>query len=154
MRLIPRTRHLLFVSALAFTLLVAAACSGDVGPTGPVGLQGPAGPEGPAGAGAPASAAGISLDKAVYTIGSERTFTVTGWGFLPGESVIFNFHTDAYGPGIIGGVDANEYGTFEYTQGGRFRMDRINSSAGTYTVWAEGNLGSEAAAPIVFVAGE
>ena len=153
MRLIPRARHLLFVSALALTLLVAA-CTGDLGPAGEVGPQGPVGPEGPAGAGAPASAAGISLDQAAYTIGSERTFTVAGWGFLPGEAVIFTFHTDAYGPGIVGGVDAGAYGTFEYKQAGRFRMDRIKTSPGTYTVWAEGNLGSKAAAPIVFVAGE
>lgn len=153
MRLIPRARHLLFASALALTLLVAA-CSGDLGPAGATGPEGPVGPEGPAGAAAPASAAGISLDKTAYTIASERTFTVAGWGFLPGESVIFTFHTDAYGPGIVGGVDADAYGTFEYTQGGRFRMDRVSSSAGTYTVWAEGNLGSKAAAPIVFVAGE
>ncbi len=153
MRLIPSARQLLFVSVLAFTLVIAA-CTGDLGPAGPAGASGAAGPEGPAGAGAPASAAGISLDKAVYTIGSERTFTVIGWGFLPGESVIITFQTDVYGPGIIGGADVNAYGTFEQTQGGRFRMDRISSSAGTYTVWAEGNLGSKAAAPIVFVAGE
>lgn len=153
MRLIPHARHLMFVSVLAFTLM-AVACTGDLGPAGPSGPAGVAGPEGPAGGAAPASAAGISLDKAAYTIGSERTFTVTGWGFLPGESVIITFQTDAYGPGIIGAADANAYGTFEQTQGGRFRMDRISSSAGTYTVWAEGNLGSKAAAPIVFVAGE
>ena len=153
MRLIPRARHLMFVSVLAFTLL-SAACTGDLGPAGPAGPQGPGGAVGPASDAATASAAGISLDKAVYTIGSERTFTVTGWGFLPGESVIITFQTDAYGPGIIGGADVNAYGTFEQTQGGRFRMDRIRTSAGTYTVWAEGNLGSKAAAPIVFVAGE
>jgi hypothetical protein len=153
MRLIPRARHLVSVSVLAFTLLLAA-CAGDAGSTGPIGPAGSAGPEGPAGAGAPASAAGISLDKAAYTIASERTFTVTGWGFLPGEAVIIEFQTNAYGPGIIGAADVNAYGTFEVTQAGRFRMDRIKSSPGTYTVWATGSLGSKAAAPIVFIAGE
>lgn len=153
MRLIPHVRHLMFMTVIALTLLIAA-CTGDDGARGPEGPRGSEGPEGPAGGAALASAAGISLDMAVYTIGSERTFTVTGWGFLPGESVIITFQTDAYGPGIIGGVDVNAYGTFEHTQGGRFRMDRILTSAGTYTVWAEGNLGSKAAAPIVFVAGE
>ena len=153
MRLIPGARHLMLVSVLAFTLL-AAACTGELGPAGPAGPGGPAGPEGPAAAGAPASPAGISLDKTAYTIGSERTFTVTGWGFIPGESVIITFQTNAYGPGIIGASDVNAYGTFVHKQGGRFRMDRIKSSVGIYTVWAEGSLGSKAAAPIVFVAGE
>ena len=96
--------------------LVATACQGEAGQTGPAGpagqqgqqgAAGPAGPAGPAGADgaqgppgdpAPASAAGISLEKAAYTLGSERTFTVTGWGFQPGESVLIIFHTDVYGP--------------------------------------------------------
>jgi hypothetical protein len=98
------------------------------------------------------SAAGISLDKAAYTLGSERTFTVTGWGFQPGESVLIIFHTDAYGPGTVGGVDASEFGTFASTQAGRFRMERIRSSPGTYTVRAEGSMGSLATASITFVA--
>lgn len=153
MRLIPRARHLMLVSVIAFTLL-AAACTGAAGPAGPAGSSGSAGPEGPAGAGAPASPAGISLDKASYVIQKDKTFTVTGWGFIPGESVIITFQTDAYGPGMIGAADVNAYGTFEHKQGGRFRMQKIKSSAGTYTVWAEGSLGSKAAAPIVFVAGE
>ena len=156
MRLMPTARHLMLVFLVVFTL-VAAACTGDDGPVGAVGASGAAGPEGPEGAVgaiAPASAAGISLDKAAYTIGSERTFTVTGWGFLPGESVIITFHTDVYGPGIIGGTDASAYGTFEQTQAGRFRMDRIASSPGMYTVLAEGSLGSKASTPIVFIAGE
>jgi len=68
--------------------------------------------------------------------------------------VIFTFQTNVYGPGIVGAADVNAFGTFEDKQGGRFRMDRIKSSPGTYTVWAEGSLGSKAAAPIVFVAGE
>jgi hypothetical protein len=97
------------------------------------------------------SAAGISLDKAAYTLGSERTFTVTGWGFQPGESVLIIFHTDAYGPGTIAGADASAFGTFEVTQRGRFRMERIRSSPGTYTVRAEGSMGSLATAPITFV---
>ena len=162
------------VLALAVAL-VAAACQGDPGQTGPAGPagvagpQGPSGPEGPAGPAGPAgadgaqgppgdaaagSAAGIRLDKDVYTLGEERTFTVTGWGFHPGESVLIIFHTDAYGPGTIGGVDASEFGTFESTQRGRFRMQRINSSPGVYTVRAEGSMGSLATAPITFVAPE
>ena len=164
MRIIPAVCFLM----LAVTL-VAAACTGETGPAGstgpagPAGAVGQAGPAGPAGADgaqgppgdpAPASAAGISLDKAVYTIGSERTFTVTGWGFIPGEAVLITFHTDAYGPGTIGGADVNEFGTFQVTQGGRFRMDRVSSSPGTYTVTAEGHMGSLATAPITFVAPE
>jgi hypothetical protein len=105
-------------------------------------------------AAAPASAAGIALDQDAYTIGSERTFTVTGWGFHPGESVLIIFHTDAYGPGTLGAADASEFGTFVLTQRGRFRMDRINSSPGTYAVRAEGSMGSLATAPITFVAPE
>ncbi len=165
MRMIPAICVLMLAVAL-----VATACQGEAGqtgPAGPAGQQGPQGAAGPAGATgpagadgaqgppgdpAPASAAGISLDKAAYTLGSERTFTVTGWGFLPGESVLIIFHTDAYGPGTIGGVDASEFGTFESTQRGRFRMDRVSSSPGTYTVRAEGSMGSLATAPITFVA--
>ena len=129
----------------------AAGAAGPAGPQGPAGADGPAGPPGDP---APASAAGISLDQDAYTIGSERTFTVTGWGFHPGESVLIIFHTDAYGPGTLGAADASEYGTFVLTQRGRFRMDRINSSPGTYTVRAEGSMGSLATAPITFVAPE
>ncbi|MCY4449928.1 MAG: hypothetical protein OXE02_13910 [Chloroflexi bacterium] len=165
MRMIPVICVLMLAVAL-----VATACQGEAGqagPAGPAGQQGPqgaagpAGPAGPAGAdgaqgppgdSAPVSAAGISLDKAVYTLGSERTFTVTGWGFQPGESVLIIFHTDVYGPGTVGGVDASPYGTFESTQRGRFRMDRISSAPGTYTVRAEGSMGSLATAPITFVA--
>ena len=129
----------------------AAGAAGPAGPPGPAGADGPAGPPGDA---APASAAGIALDQDAYTIGSERTFTVTGWGFHPGESVFIIFHTDAYGPGTLGAADASEFGTFVLTQRGRFRMDRVNSSPGTYTVRAEGSMGSLATAPITFVAAE
>ena len=164
MRIVP----IICVLMLAVAL-VATACQGEAGQTGPAGSAGSAGPPGPAGptgsagpAGAdgaqgppgdsaPVSAAGISLDKAAYTLGSERTFTVTGWGFQPGESVLIIFHTDAYGPGTIAGVDASAFGTFEVTQRGRFRMERIRSSPGTYTVRAEGSMGSLATAPITFV---
>ena len=150
--------------------LVATACQGEAGQTGPAGpagqqgqqgAAGPAGPTGPAGADgaqgppgdpAPASAAGISLEKAAYTLGSERTFTVTGWGFQPGESVLIIFHTDVYGPGTVAGIDASPYGTFKATPRGRFRMERIRSAPGTYTVRAEGSMGSLATAPITFVA--
>ena len=165
MRISPIACVLMLAVALA-----ALACEGDPGQTGPAGPQGsagpagaagPAGPPGPAGADGPqgppgdasaASAAGIALDKDAYTLGSERTFTVTGWGFHPGESVLIIFHTDAYGPGTLGAADASEFGTFTSTQAGRFRMDRIRSSPGTYTVVAEGSMGSVAAAPITFVA--
>ena len=143
----------MFVSALALTLLVAA-CTGEqgtVGPAGPQGAAGPAGAQGPAGDPAASSVAGISLDKAEYTIQKDKSFKVSGWGFQPGESVLITFHTDAYGPGIVGGVDANAYGTFVVKPGGRFRMQRIKNGAGTYTVWAEGNLGSKAATHITFV---
>ena len=164
MRFAPAVCMLMLAVALA-----AVACQGDPGQTGPAGPAGPAGAQGPAGAAgaagpagadgaqgppgdpAPASAAGIRLDKDVYTLGEERTFTVTGWGFHPGESVLIVFHTDAYGPGTIGGVDASEFGTFESTQRGRFRMERIGSSPGVYTVRAEGSMGSLATAPITFV---
>ncbi len=129
----------------------AAGAAGPAGPPGPAGADGPAGPPGDP---APASAAGIALDQDAYTIGSERTFTVTGWGFHPGESVFIIFHTDAYGPGTLGAADASEFGTFVLTQRGRFRMDRVNSSPGTYTVRAEGSMGSLATAPITFVAAE
>ncbi len=165
MRIVPA----ICILMLTFALL-ATACQGEAGETGSTGPAGPpgsagaagaAGSVGPAGADgaqgppgdpAPVSAAGISLDKAAYTIGSERTFTVTGWGFQPGEAVLIIFHTDAYGPGTIAGVDASAYGTFAVTQAGRFRMNRISSSPGTYTVTVEGNLGSLATAPITFVA--
>ena len=162
MRVVPVVCLLILTVAL-----MAVACQGETGPAGAAGPQGPqgaaglagptgaagaTGPQGPPGDPAPISAAGISLDKAVYTLGSERTFTVTGWGFQPGESVLIIFHTDAYGPGTIGGVDVSEFGTFESTQRGRFRMDRVSSSPGTYTVRAEGSMGSLATAPITFVA--
>ena len=162
MRIIPAVCVLMLALAL-----VAPACQGEAGQTGPAGsagapgAAGPAGPAGPAGADgaqgppgdpAPVSAAGISLDKAAYTIGSERTFTVSGWGFQPGESVLIIFHTDAYGPGTVAGVDASAFGTFESAPAGRFRMDRISSNPGTYTVRAEGSMGSLATAPITFVA--
>ena len=130
----------------------AAGPAGSVGPAGPAGSAGADGAEGPQGDPAAPSTAGIALDKDAYTLGSERTFTVTGWGFQPGESVLIIFHTDAYGPGTVGGVDASEFGTFTSTQAGRFRMDRIGSSPGVYTVRAEGSMGSVASAPITFVA--
>ena len=158
MRIVPAACVLILAIAL-----MALACEGEPGQTGPAGSAGPTGatgaagpagppgPQGPPGDPATASAADITLDKDAYTLGSERTFTVTGWGFHPGEAVLIIFHTDAYGPGTIGGADVNEFGTFEITQGGRFRMDRIRSSPGTYTVRAEGNMGSLATAPITFV---
>ena len=162
MRIVPAVCLLILTVAL-----FSIACQGQTGPggaagpPGPQGAPGPAGPAGPAGAdgpqgppgdSAPVSAAGISLDKDVYTIGSERTFTVTGWGFQPGESVLIIFHTDVYGPGTVAGIDASPYGTFEATPRGRFRMERIRSAPGTYTVRAEGSMGSLATAPITFAA--
>lgn len=150
MKLIPNARGLLVIASLLGAMLMVA-CTGAEGPQGPAGPPGPQGPAGPAGESAPTSAAGISLDKTSYVIGEERTFTVNGWGFSPGEAVVITLHTDAYGPGIIGGVDANEFGVFAYTPGGRFRMDRIESSPGMYTVLAEGDQGSKTSAPIVFV---
>lgn len=159
MKLSSLARPMIVLAALAISLALIA-CTGPEGPagaTGPAGPAGPAGPEGPAGpAGeaAPATAAGIRLDKAEYVIGVDASFTVSGWGFQPGEAVLITLHTDAFGPGIVGGADANDYGVFSYTPTGQFRMQRINSSPGMYTVLAEGTEGSKASAPIVFVEAE
>ena len=151
---IKRYFHLTTLAIALATALLVGACTGDQGAVGPAGPQGPAGQagaQGSAGDPAPTSVAGIRLDKAQYVIGKDKSFKVTGWGFKPGESVLIKFHTDKYGPGIVAGQDVNAYGTFEVKPAGRFRMQRIKQSAGTYTVWAEGSLGSRASAPIVLV---
>ena len=119
-------------------------------------LQGAAGARGPpqATAGRRVSAvAGIALDQGAYTLGSERTFTVTGWGFHPGESVLIIFHTDAYGPGHYRrGRTRAQFGAFEADAGGPVQDGpRPPPAQGTYTVRAEGSMGSLATAPITFV---
>ena len=140
----------LMVLILALVLLVplAAAC----GPAGPAGAPGSAGSPGPAGPAGPAGepgalAASILVTPATGTINT--AITITGAGFVPGETVklaleISGVETvlgerDAGGP-----IVANEYGAFATTS----RIPNLPTSAGIYAMEARGDRGTTAFYPI------
>ena len=152
---------------LATTLLLAA-CSGSDGAQGQQGLpglpgnaglpglQGVEGPEGPAG---PQIAAGVMLDKLTYVIGVDgvdKTFTLTGWGFEPGEIVIAKLMM-AEDELLLAGATANEFGTFDIVASLQaFEGDDFNPPVelplvpGFYTLKVAGIFGSLATAPMMF----
>ena len=125
---------------------------GEPGKPGIPGEQGPAGPQGDPGGDAAVSAGGIELDQDSYVVGSDRAFTVTGWGFQPGEAVLIELATVGFGPAFVGGADASDFGTFVITPKDRFRLHREPIEPGLYTLWARGDQGTLASALITFVA--
>jgi hypothetical protein len=161
MKVLLRARLTGTVLSLALvTTLLAAACTGPQGPTGsagpagPAGPIGPVGPEGPPGAqGEPApvalAAARVSLDKAVYTVGEDRTFTLTGYGFQPNEVVIAKL-TTAADELILAGATANAFGVFEVRPADLDMRQMAAIVPGQYTLWVTGTEGSASAALMVF----
>ena len=111
------------------------------------GLQGPPGADGQDGA---QIAAGIMLDKSVFVLGADKTFTMTGYGFLPNEVVIAKLET-AQDNLILVGATANAYGAFQVNPQDLDLTSLGALSAGVFTLRVTGTEGSLASAPMMFV---
>jgi len=111
------------------------------------GVQGVAGSQGPAGA---QIAAGVMLDKTVFVLGEDETFTLTGFGFEPGEVVIGKLLT-AQDDLILVGATANEFGAFKVNPQDLDLTALGAIEAGVFSLRVTGTAGSLASAPMVFV---
>ena len=175
-----RFSGLVLMLTLVATLVIAACSSGDPGaqgPQGPGGLPGLPGNPGAAGlqgvqgepglpgnpglpglqgvAGVDGSdgaqiAAGVMLDKTVFVLGEDETFTLTGFGFMPNEVVIGKLHTSQDNL-ILVGATANAYGAFQVNPKDLDLTSLGALSAGVFTLKVTGTDGSMASAPMVFV---
>ena len=175
-----RFSGLVLMLTLVATLVIAACSSGDPGaqgPQGPGGLPGLPGNPGAAGlqgvqgepglpgnpglpglqgvAGVDGSdgaqiAAGVMLDKTVFVLGEDETFTLTGFGFMPNEVVIGKLLTSQDNL-ILVGATANAYGAFQVNPKDLDLTSLGALSAGVFTLKVTGTDGSMASAPMVFV---
>ena len=175
-----RFSGLVLMLTLVATLVIAACSSGDPGaqgPQGPGGLPGLPGNPGAAGlqgvqgepglpgnpglpglqgvAGVDGSdgaqiAAGVMLDKTVFVLGEDETFTLTGFGFMPNEVVIGKLQTSQDNL-ILVGATANAYGAFQVNPKDLDLTSLGALSAGVFTLKVTGTDGSMASAPMVFV---
>jgi hypothetical protein len=120
---------------------------GNPGNPGNAGLQGPAGPQGSDGS---ALAAGIMLNKTVFVIGTDKTFTLTGYGFQANEVVIAKLQTSQDNL-ILVGATANAYGTFQVNPQD-FDLTSLGAiEEGMFTLRVSGTDGSIASALMTFV---
>ena len=133
-----------------------AGLPGVQGQQGQAGLQGTAGPDGPVGAVGPVgNVAGFELNKDAYIVKKDRGLSISGWGFLPEEAVLFTLHMPGATNIIVAGGDANEAGVLEIKTGRRTRLDRLPGiEAGNGSIIAEGSQGSKASTRITFVDAE
>lgn len=175
-----RFSGLVLMLTLVATLVIAGCSSGDPGaqgPQGPGGLPGLPGNPGAAGlqgvqgepglpgnpglpglqgvAGVDGSdgaqiAAGVMLDKTVFVLGEDETFTLTGFGFMPNEVVIGKLQTSQDNL-ILVGATANAYGAFQVNPKDLDLTSLGALSAGVFTLKVTGTDGSMASAPMVFV---
>lgn len=175
-----RFSGLVLMLTLVATLVIAACSSGDPGaqgPQGPSGLPGLPGNPGAAGlqgvqgdpglpgnpglpglqgvAGVDGSdgaqiAAGVMLDKTVFVLGEDETFTLTGFGFMPNEVVIGKLQTSQDNL-ILVGATANAYGAFQVNPKDLDLTSLGALSAGVFTLTVTGTDGSMASAPMMFV---
>jgi hypothetical protein len=129
---------------------------GVQGQEGPIGDQGGAGPAGPGGpAGPVGNIAGFELNKSAYVVGKDKGLSISGWGFLPEEAVLFTMHMPGSTNIIVAGGDADEAGVIEIKTGRKTRLDRLPGiTAGNGSIIAEGSQGSKASARITFVDAE
>jgi len=111
------------------------------------GLQGAAGSDGSDGA---QIAAGVILDQTTFVLGSDETFTMTGYGFMPNEVVIAKLET-AQDNLILVGATANAYGAFQVNPQDLNLTSLAALEAGVFTLKVTGTDGSLASAPMVFV---
>ena len=88
-------------------------------------------------------------------MGKDRGLTLTGWGFLPEEAVLFTMHMPGATNIIVAGGDADEAGILKVKTGRRTRLDRLPGiEPGDGSIIAEGSQGSKASTRITFVAEE
>ncbi len=120
---------------------------GNPGNPGLQGLQGPVGPQGPAGS---PLAAGIMLNKTVFVIGTDKTFTLTGYGFQANEVVIAKLLTSQDNL-ILVGATANAYGVFQVTSQDLDMTSLGAIEEGMFTLRVSGTDGSVASALMTFV---
>ena len=117
----------------------AQGAAGIQGAPGADGAAGPPGPPGPAGDSGTSAAANMTVASAA-TGGST---TVWGSGFMASEAIVFVVQGANNGADVIlGGTTANASGAF-------MRDLDINLDADIYTLWAQGNQGSEVTAPLL-----
>ena len=175
-----RFSGLVLMLTLVATLVIAGCSSGDPGaqgPQGPGGLPGLPGNPGAAGlqgvqgdpglpgnpglpglqgvAGVDGSdgaqiAAGVMLDKTVFVLGEDETFTLTGFGFMPNEVVIGKLQTSQDNL-ILVGATANAFGAFQVNPKDLDLTSLGALSAGVFTLKVTGTDGSMASAPMMFV---
>ena len=122
--------------------------SGLPGNPGFPGLQGAAGADGSDGS---QIAAGVMLDKTTFVLGVDKTFTMTGYGFMPNEVVIGKLQTEQDNL-ILVGATANAYGAFQVNPQD-LNLTKLGAlTTGAFTLQVRGTAGSLASAPMVFVA--
>jgi hypothetical protein len=91
------------------------------------------------------------LDQTVFVIGADKTFTMTGYGFQPGEVVIAKLLT-SQDDLILVGATANAYGAFQVNPQDLDLTSFGAIEAGIFTLRVSGTDGSIASAPMMFVA--